>query len=149
MASSASNPRQHWLSVSSRADLPALQAAIDELGPPDALHWLRRPETGAVMVRGRMGGSGAPFNMGEMTVTRAAVQLADGTVGMGYSAGRSHHQAELVAQLDALLQQRPELAGAVLEPIETAMAAKKAEAARKAAATKVEFFTLVRGENAK
>lgn len=149
MASSASNPRQHWLSVLSRANLPILQAALDELGMPVATHWLRRPETGAVMVRGRMGGSGAPFNMGEMTVTRAAVRLADGTVGMGYAAGRSHRQAELVAQLDALLQQRPELAGAVLEPIEAAMAAKKAEAARKAAATKVEFFTLVRGENAK
>ena len=149
MTASTGNPRQRWLSVLSRADLSVLQAAVDDLGPPDGIHWLRRPETGAVMVRGRMGGSGAPFNMGEMTVTRAAVRLADGTVGMGYAAGRSHRQAELIAQLDALLQQRPELAGAVLAPIEAALASKKAENARKAAATKVEFFTLVRGENAK
>ena len=94
MTSGTGNPRQRWLSVLSRADLPVLQAALDDIGPPADTHWLRRPETGAVMTRGRMGGSGAPFNMGEMTVTRAAVRLADGTVGMGYTAGRSHQEAE-------------------------------------------------------
>jgi len=141
--------RQRWLSLFSRADLPVLQSALDEIGPPADLHWLRRPETGAVMTRGRMGGSGAPFNMGEMTVTRAAVRLADGTVGMGYAAGRSHLKAELITQLDAVLQQNPDRAEPILVPIETALAQGKAESARKAAATKVEFFTLVRGENAK
>ena len=149
MTSSTGNPRQRWLSVLSRADLPVLQAALDDFGPPPDTHWLRRPETGAVMTRGRMGGSGAPFNMGEMTVTRAAVRLADGTVGMGYTAGRSHQKAELIALLDAVLQQRPGLADGLLAPIEAVLAAKRDEASRKAAATKVEFFTLVRGENAK
>lgn len=147
MSTRSDNLRQRWLSVLSRAAVPVLQAALDEIGVPESSHWLRRPETGAVMTRGRMGGSGAAFNMGEMTVTRAAVRLADGTVGMGYAAGRSHQQAALIAQLDAVLQQRPELAEAVLAPIEAAMQAQKNESARKAAATKVEFFTLVRGEN--
>ena len=149
MSAGPDSQRQRWLSVFSRASLDALQAAIKEIGPPCEAHWLRRPETGAVMTRGRMGGSGAPFNMGEMTVTRAAVRLADGTVGMGYAAGRSHHKAELIAQLDAVLQQHPERAEAIIAPIEGSLAQQKAESARKAAATKVEFFTLVRGENQK
>lgn len=34
---------------------------------------LRPAETGLVMLRGRIGGDGAPFNAGEATVTRAAV----------------------------------------------------------------------------
>ena len=36
---------------------------------------LRAPETGLVMVRGRIGGTGAPFNVGEMTVTRCSVPV--------------------------------------------------------------------------
>ena len=149
MAADAANPRQHWLSVFSKATVEALDGALAALDRPDDVQWLRRPETGTVMTRGRMGGSGAPFNMGEMTVTRAAVRLADGTVGMGYAAGRSHRKAELIALLDGLLQQTPGRAAAVLAPIEAALASARDEASRKAAATKVEFFTLVRGENAK
>lgn len=149
MAADASNPRQHWLSVMSKAQTGELDAALATTGRPADAQWLRRPETGTVMTRGRMGGSGAAFNMGEMTVTRAAVRLADGTVGMGYAAGRSHRKAELIALLDAVLQQRPALADSVLAPIEAALAVMRDEASRKAAATKVEFFTLVRGENAK
>ena len=36
---------------------------------------LRAAETGLVMLRGRIGGDGDPFNLGEATVTRAAVQI--------------------------------------------------------------------------
>ena len=149
MTSDVQALRQHWLSVLSKASQAELETALQALGQPEELHWLRRAETGAVMTRGRMGGSGASFNMGEMTVTRAAVRLADGTVGMGYAAGRSHRKAELIAQLDAVLQQHPGKAGPVVEPIEAEHAGRKADSARKAAATKVEFFTMVRGENAK
>lgn len=149
MSNGSDHPRQRWLSVLAKAPEDAVKVAAGEIALPENGQWLRRPETGAVMTRGRMGGSGAPFNMGEMTVTRAAVRLADGTVGMGYTAGRSHRKAELIALLDAVLQQQPDQADRVLAPIEAALAAKRDEASRKAAATKVEFFTLVRGENAK
>jgi alpha-D-ribose 1-methylphosphonate 5-triphosphate synthase subunit PhnG len=147
MVDSPGQLRRHWLSVLPQGSEQALQAAVTALGRPEGVQWLRRPETGAAMVRGRMGGSGAPFNMGEMTVTRAAVRLADGTVGMGYTAGRAPAKAEAVAILDALLHQQPERAAAILAPLETAAAAARETAGRKAAATKVEFFTLVRGEN--
>ena len=65
---------------------------------------MRGPETGLVMVRGRAGGSGSPFNLGEMTVTRCTVQLGSGTAGHAYIAGRDERQAELAAVADALLQ---------------------------------------------
>src|SRR2546429_5457117 len=46
---------------------------------------LREPENGLVMVRGRIGGDGAPFNLGEAAGTRAPVRLATGEGGFGYT----------------------------------------------------------------
>jgi alpha-D-ribose 1-methylphosphonate 5-triphosphate synthase subunit PhnG len=56
---------------------------------------LRPPEIGTVMVRGRAGATGAAFNLGEMTVTRASVRLTDGTVGHGHMQGRDKDAARL------------------------------------------------------
>ncbi len=110
---------------------------------------VRAPESGLVMVRGRTGGDGAPFNLGEATVSRAAVRLASGEVGFGYALGRDGEKARLVALCDALIQ-RPDLAAAlereVLAPIRTATAGARAQRAAETAATRVDFYTLVRGE---
>src|SRR5258708_200279 len=65
---------------------------------------LREPENGLVMVRGRIGGDGAPFNLGEATVSRAAVRLASGEVGFGYTLGRDREKARMIALCDALVQ---------------------------------------------
>ncbi len=65
---------------------------------------MRGPEGGLVMVRGRAGGGGAPFNLGEMTVTRCTVRLGSGLVGHAYVAGREPRRAELAALVDALMQ---------------------------------------------
>jgi alpha-D-ribose 1-methylphosphonate 5-triphosphate synthase subunit PhnG len=98
------------------------------------------------MLRGRAGGDGAAFNLGEMTVTRCSVRLTDGgAIGHAYVAGRDSRQAELAAALDAALQVpalRPTLLREVIAPLAAAQAARAEEAARKAAATRVEFFTL-------
>jgi len=149
MRSGFKETRQHALRVLSQADVCILISIWDGLALDQNHHWLRRAETGAVMVRGRMGGSGQPFNMGEMTVTRATVRLADGTVGFGYTAGREHRKAELVALLDAAFQRDPTLAARLLPPLEQALAEARQQDGRKAAATKVDFFTLVRGDNPK
>lgn len=123
---------------------------LSELAPDLPAHvFLRAPEIGAVMVRGRQGGTGAPFNLGEVTVTRCSVQLDCGTVGHAWVQGRDPEHARRAAVLDALLQtgRAADVAGAVLVPLaadETAMAATQA---RKAGATRVEFFTMVRGED--
>ncbi len=65
---------------------------------------LREPENGLVMVRGRIGGDGAPFNLGEATVSRAAVRIASGEVGFGYTLGRDAEKARMIALCDAMVQ---------------------------------------------
>lgn len=111
---------------------------------------LRAPETGMVMLRGRMGATGAAFNLGEATVTRCAVRLADGVQGHAYVMGRGAGHARLAAVCDALLQtptHHEEITQAVLEPIAAKLVAQQAAEAGKAAATKVDFFTMVRGDD--
>jgi alpha-D-ribose 1-methylphosphonate 5-triphosphate synthase subunit PhnG len=101
------------------------------------------------MVRGRIGGDGAPFNLGEATVSRAAVRLATGEVGFGYMLGRDREKARLIALCDALVQSN-EFADAVeagvLAPLRAAMISKQNRKAAETAATRVDFYTLVRGE---
>jgi alpha-D-ribose 1-methylphosphonate 5-triphosphate synthase subunit PhnG len=110
---------------------------------------LREPENGLVMVRGRVGGDGAPFNLGEATVSRAAVRLATGEVGFGYALGRDRLKARMIALCDALVQS-DEFAGAVeakvLAPLRADLIATRSRRAAETAATRVDFYTLVRGE---
>jgi alpha-D-ribose 1-methylphosphonate 5-triphosphate synthase subunit PhnG len=124
-----------------------LRAVID---PPDYAE-LRVPETGLVMLRGRIGGDGAtPFNLGEATVTRAAVQIASGEVGIAYVLGRDQKKARLSAICDALWQSeryRDAVERRVLAPIRTRLDAERDRERGKTAATRVDFFTLVRGED--
>lgn len=127
-----------------RADAARLAALFPDL-PDHAL--LRGPETGAVMVRGRQGGTGAPFNLGEMSVTRCSVQLASGAVGHAHVQGRDKAHARRAAVIDALLQGDDSLQTTVLKPLAEAEAARRHARAAKAGATKVEFFTMVRGED--
>lgn len=107
---------------------------------------LKGPESGTVMVEGRAGGSGSRFNLGEVTVTRCVVRLSSGTVGYAYSLGRDAFAVELAAIIDALLQEGSEEAAAAVEMIAEKQRRQKELTSRKAAATKVDFFTLVRGD---
>lgn len=142
--------RRRWMAVLARADEAELERRVRALDGVPRYAWLRPPEIGAVMVRGRAGGTGAAFNMGEMTVTRCTLRLDDGTAGTAYVQGRAPRKAELAALLDALLQQparRPALDHDVIAPLAEEQARRRGERSRKANATRVEFFTLVRGEN--
>jgi len=141
--------RQEWLGLLARAPAGRLVALCLASGIGAQFDWLRRPEIGTVMLRGRAGGTGAPFNLGEMTVTRATVQLVAGPVGHGHVQGRDKEAAEWAAVVDALMQtvRAPAIRVAVLEPLAAQMAAMAQSRAEKAAATRVEFFTLVRGED--
>lgn len=137
--------RRRWMAVLARAGAEEIAARL-ALCPalPDHVR-LRGPEAGLVMVRGRQGGIGAPFNLGEMTVTRCTVRNADGRIGHAYIAGRDARRAELAASLDAALQdpaRRATLEARVIAPLAAAQAAHRAEAASRAAATRVQFFTL-------
>lgn len=141
-----SDTRRDWMGLIARA--PA--ARLEALWPDDAprFEWLRRPEQGSMMVQGRAGAVGAAFNLGEVTVTRASVRLGCGAVGHALVQGLDARKAERAALLDALLQTpaQDELSARVIAPLRAAEAQAQQDSARRAAATKVDFFTMVRGE---
>lgn len=126
-----------------------LAAVLARIGAAIAAETLRPPETGLVMLRGRIGGDGRPFNLGEATVTRAALRLPDGTIGHAWHLGRDKTRAQHAALLDGLWQAPAtrDAVEAALAPIRDRIAADRAARARQIAATRVEFFTLVRGED--
>jgi alpha-D-ribose 1-methylphosphonate 5-triphosphate synthase subunit PhnG len=110
---------------------------------------VRGPETGLVMVRGKIGGGGSAFNLGEVSVSRASVRLSTGEIGHGQLLGGDKAHARLAAILDALAQ-RAEFSAAVdglVATIEARVADEDAALAAETAATRVDFFTLVRGED--
>lgn len=108
---------------------------------------LRGPETGLVMLRGRMGSTGNAFNLGEATVTRCSLKLPTGTEGHAYVMGRNGAHARRAALCDALYQQGQERLAPVLNELERQIMALHQSTASKAAATKVDFFTMVRGDD--
>ncbi|WER48489.1 phosphonate C-P lyase system protein PhnG [Cupriavidus sp. WKF15] len=153
----ANAARAAWLRILALAPPDALDAAYAQLSGPGGLpahRLLRKPEAGMAMVRGRAGGTGAQFNLGEVTVTRCAVVLeggtAGGTAGVAYIQGRGTRHAEQAAVLDALLQRadwHQRVQETVLGPLARAQAERAASRAGVAAQTRVEFFTMVRGED--
>jgi alpha-D-ribose 1-methylphosphonate 5-triphosphate synthase subunit PhnG len=140
--------RKAAMTVLAHSDAAAIARYLDAVAVP-AYENLREPENGLVMVRGRIGGDGAPFNLGEATVSRTAVRLATGEIGFGYVLGRDRQKAQMIALCDALLQS-DEFADAieqnVLAPLRAAMISDRNRKAAETAATRVDFYTLVRGE---
>jgi alpha-D-ribose 1-methylphosphonate 5-triphosphate synthase subunit PhnG len=134
--------RRRWMAVLARAHADELSA---RLGPLPPYRVLRGPELGLVMVRGRTGGGGASFNLGEMTTTRCTVRTETGIVGHAYIAGRDERMAVLAAVADALLQdpvRQTALLERVIEPLATSQQAQRDAISAKAAATRVEFFAM-------
>jgi alpha-D-ribose 1-methylphosphonate 5-triphosphate synthase subunit PhnG len=126
-----------------------IAALVAVLGSPAYVE-LRPVETGLVMLQGRIGGDGAPFNFGEATVTRAAVRIVSGEIGFSYVLGRDHDKARLAALCDALWQNETmhdALEREVLTPIRVRLEAERARRREEIAASRVDFFTLVRGED--
>lgn len=139
--------RQRVMSVTARATAVELATALDRLQAPHGED-VRPVEIGLVMLRGRTGGDGAPFNLGEATVTRSAVRLPTGEIGLSYILGRDPVRARAAATLDALVQALGE--EAVMEPLHAVgerLRAEEATVAAQGAATRVDFFTMVRGED--
>lgn len=140
--------RKAAMAVLAQAPVAEIAARLAALALPPHED-MREAENGLVMVRGRIGGDGAPFNLGEATVSRAAVRLASGEVGFGYTLGRDRQRARMIALCDALVQS-PQFAeaveAAVIAPLRAAISAARRQKAAQAAATKVDFYTMVRGE---
>ena len=112
--------RRRWMGVLAQAKPKELQAHWAALGHRPTYDFLRPPECGLVMTRGRMGGTGDPFNLGEMTVTRCSVRTEAGFLGHAYIAGRNKKHAELAAVCDALLQDpnaQHQVSATIIEPL--------------------------------
>ena len=147
---SPTDARQRWMAVLAQASPEELERRWQEVPAQPPYRMLRPPETGLVMVRGRAGGTGMRFNVGEMTVTRCALELDGGAVGVAYVRGRDRRHAELAAMLDALLQdpaRRDDLERTVVAPLAEAQTARRRAAAERVAPSRVEFFTMVRGDD--
>jgi alpha-D-ribose 1-methylphosphonate 5-triphosphate synthase subunit PhnG len=138
--------RRRWMAVLARASadrIADLLRVCNEV--PSSYTIIRGPECGLVMVRGRAGGGGSAFNLGEMTVTRCTVRIDTGCIGHAYVAGREQRRAELAALVDALMQddaRAGKIEAGVIAPLELDQMAQRAARAAKAAATKVQFFAM-------
>lgn len=148
MPNELTETRRRWMGVLARADRAAIERAWDALAERPAYRHLRKPESGLVMLRGRAGGTGQVFNLGEMTVARCSVQLDDGTVGHAYAAGRDLRKAELAAVFDAMMQTSAaaQILKRLIDPLTAEIAARRTATSRKAAATRVDFLGLVRAQ---
>jgi alpha-D-ribose 1-methylphosphonate 5-triphosphate synthase subunit PhnG len=77
------------------------------------------------------------------------VRLLSGEIGFGYTLGRDKDKARMIALCDALLQSE-EFAGRVeakvIAPLRAGLLATRQRKAEQSAATRVDFFTMVRGE---
>lgn len=142
--------RRNTMALLAGADPARLAAVWTAFPNKPEFKIVRGPETGLVMIRGRMGGGGDAFNLGEATVTRATVRLAGGQVGHSYCLGRNREKALQAAVFDALWQSdetRDAVETSVLRPLGDAAAAADETKRSETAATRVDFFTMVRGED--
>ena len=147
--------RKRRMAVLALANENDLEDAATRLSASFSYIFLRRPEAGLVMVEGRAGNSGRRFNVGEMLATRCVVRLErqDGAATEGYAfiQGNRPRHAELAAVFDALLQQEDQaepLERSLIEPLAARRGEELRKRTEKTAATKVDFFNLVRGEDA-
>jgi alpha-D-ribose 1-methylphosphonate 5-triphosphate synthase subunit PhnG len=140
--------RQAAMAVLAHSATADIAARLESIEAPEHEN-LREAENGLVMMRGRVGGDGAPFNLGEATVSRAAVRLNTGEIGFGYVLGRDREKARMIALCDALIQ-RPDYADAIeaqiIAPLRDGVKAERDRRTAETAATRVDFYTLVRGE---
>jgi alpha-D-ribose 1-methylphosphonate 5-triphosphate synthase subunit PhnG len=141
--------RQAAMHLCAHASRAELDQALTALAPLPDHTPLRPAQTGLVMLQGRIGGDGAPFNLGEASASRATIRLASGEIGFAYHLGRDLAKANAAALLDALWQDegRREAVSGALQPVAARLQAEAATTARQTAATKVNFFTMVRGED--
>lgn len=143
-----SDVRKRWMAVLARCSVEVLERAVERWNAHGRWRRVRAPQTGLIMVRSRIGGTGDVFNLGEMAVTRCTVQLTNGCMGHAYVKGRDQRHAELAAVLDALLQDEnlhEELLAGLIAPQAAVQTQAKEMRSRQAAATRVDFYTMNRG----
>lgn len=147
---SAMSERRARLGVLAQAPSTLLHETWQAMNLDPEFELLRGPQTGLVSLRGRIGGGGAPFPFGDATATRASVRLKDGRTGHAMALGRDENRVIVSAVVDALCQDEDQAAiidDQLLRPLADAIGERDREAAAQVAATRVDFFTMVRGED--
>jgi len=142
--------RQRRLSVLAKAPAKELLSCWKQTGFNPPVELLRGPETGLVALQGRAGGTGQPFHVGEVSATRVTVRIGSGQVGHAMISGRDTRKAQLVAVIDALAQDPAHadmIEEVIVAPLETLASEADAKLREETAATRVNFFTMVRGED--
>ncbi|HHY3012330.1 phosphonate C-P lyase system protein PhnG [Enterobacter ludwigii] len=143
--------RQRWMGVLAHSRPAALSDRMQALNMTPEYDLIRAPEIGLVQIQARMGGTGERFFAGDATLTRAVIRLNSGTLGYSYVLGRDKPHAERCAVIDALLQEQPHfqtLMETLIAPLEADRAALIAARQAQINTSRVDFFTLVRGDNA-
>ncbi|PSV29244.1 phosphonate C-P lyase system protein PhnG [Photobacterium sp. GB-72] len=141
--------RQKWMAVLARCDHRALANGWQQLGLDPSYHFVREPEIGLAQVRARMGSTGSQFNIGDVTMTRTVIQLDSGELGYSYITGRDKSHSEIAAVIDALMQtsMQSDLHHRLINPLNADIAKQEQYRAQQVSASKVDFFTMVRGED--
>lgn len=142
--------RQNLMLICAHANVNELEHAVASLGASPVVMEVRPPQFGLVMVRGRVGASGNAFNVGEALVTRASVQLQNGVIGHSFLLGRERKKARLAAIIDAVAQSPDAMSviqDSLIAPVSERINREKIAQAEETASSKVDFFTLVRGED--
>ena len=141
--------RRRRLGLLARAEASEFAAAFARLGAEAAVTDLRGPETGLVMLTGRVGGDGRRFNLGEATVSRSTIRLPSGEIGFGQRLGTDRDLARRAAILDALAgtDVGAPVVSSICDAVEQRLERQRLQRDAETAATRVDFFTLVRGED--
>lgn len=148
--SESNQARQQLLSVLAKSKLKDIKSFWKGSLEDQEFVTIRPPQTGMVMSVARAGASGEPFNLGEVSVTRCAVRLPSGETGIGYVTGSSKDHALHIAVIDALAQNsthQKALHEQLITPLQEKLQQASTQQQEKAEETKVDFFTMVRGEN--
>lgn len=139
--------RQQYLSLISLFNEATLKAILADVTVPD-YQFLKPPTIGSLMLRGKTESVGKQFNLGEATMTQCVLRLTDShTVGYGYVLGRNKEKATLCASIDAMMQENPQALLPKLTEAQNTLMAERQASQQDVQKTKVNFFTLVRGED--
>lgn len=142
--------RQAWMATLAMVNTEALLLCSKTIVRKESFEDIRSAEVGLAQVRGRMGGTGNAFNLGDMTISRCVLRSSEGIYGYSYVSGRSKIHAQRAAELDAMLQSanhHDEVMTVVIQTLLDEQKKQDQKRREKTESTRVNFFTLVRGED--
>ena len=141
--------RQAWMKELALANFAELEILWQQFTNKPEFKYLRATDSGLLQVQGKLGNTGDRFNMGDITITRSSISLANGINGFAFVQGRNKQHADLAAIIDAIMQSdlATNAQTALIAPLQAARLERLKTATAATLQTKVDFFTLVRGED--